>query len=150
MSHTRLLGLAFFRTSQVNYGATASYGSSTTKDSKLLTYHEQTITGLSPGTIHHFQVVSVDGSNNSVSSKDVTGLQYRVYRASGTCISPGSFTEIADNVNAPTFEDGGVARGLWCCKVTALVSGQERARTHITVIALSSEHSNRFIGRTHQ
>jgi hypothetical protein len=91
MSHSTLPILAFFR-SEVNYGATASYGSSTTKDSKLVTYHKPTITGHSPGTIHHFQVVSTDGTNNYICSKDVSGLQYRVYRASGTCDWPGSLT----------------------------------------------------------
>jgi hypothetical protein len=95
-----------------------------TKDLKFLTYRQQTIARLWPGTIHHFQVVPTDGSNNSTRSKDVTGLRYRVYRASGTCNSPGSFNEIADNVNAPTFEGGGVA--------------------------LASEHSDRFNGGTHQ
>lgn len=114
----------------------------------MLTYHKQTITGLSPGTVHHFQVVSVDGSNNSVSSKDVTGL-HTGSTASGTCDSPGSFTKIADT---ESFDLRGLWRvvGLWCCKLTALVSGQGRASTHITVSALSSEHSSHFIGRTHQ
>jgi hypothetical protein len=59
-------------TSQVNYGLTSSYGSSTTVSSSLVTYHAQTITGLTAGTTYHFQVVSVDGSGNSVSSKDYT------------------------------------------------------------------------------
>jgi len=111
----------------------------------LVTYHEQTVTGLSPGTIHHFQVVLVDGSNNS-SLKDVTGLQYRVYRASGTCDSPGSPTEIANNVNAPTYEDDGVARGFWCYKVTALVNGQKADPARNRVSDLPSDHSGRISG----
>jgi hypothetical protein len=57
---------------------------------------------------------------------------------------------LADNVNALTSEDDGVARGLWCYKVTALVTGQESHPTQIAVSALSSEHSGRFNGRTHQ
>jgi hypothetical protein len=65
-----------------------------------------------------------------------------------TCHS-GSFTKIADN---ESFDQRGRWRGagLWCYKITALVSGQESAPTQITVSALASEHSGRFIGRTHR
>lgn len=134
-------------TFQVNYGPTASYGSSTAKDSTLVTYQAQMITELNPGTTHHFQVVSLNGSSNSASSKGVTGLQYRVYRASGTCDSPGSLTKIAHNERSDPRWRGA---GLWCYKVTALVSGQESGPTQITVTALSSENSRRFNGGTHQ
>ncbi len=48
--------------SQVNYGLTSSYGSSTALDPSLVTSHGQTLTGLSASTTYHFQVVSKNSS----------------------------------------------------------------------------------------
>ncbi len=56
-------------TSQVNYGLTTSYGSSTTKDTNLVTNHSQTITGLTASTNYNYQVSSDDSvGNNAVSA----------------------------------------------------------------------------------
>lgn len=71
--------------------------------------------------------------------------------ASTTCetCDSGSFTKIADN---ESFDQPGRWRGagLWCYKVTALVSGQESDPTQVAVSALLSEHSGCFNGGTHQ
>jgi uncharacterized repeat protein (TIGR01451 family) len=58
--------------SQVNYGATSSYGSSTTLDSTLVTQHFQTISGLTCGTTYHYSVVSKDSTGSSINSPDST------------------------------------------------------------------------------
>src|SRR6266481_1535047 len=58
--------------SQVNYGATAAYGTQSALNSSLVTSHSATLSGLSPSTLYHYQAVSVDGSNNQVSSADFT------------------------------------------------------------------------------
>ena len=47
--------------SQVQYGLTTAYGSSTPLDRTLVTAHSVTITGLSRGTQYFFQVLSRDG-----------------------------------------------------------------------------------------
>jgi PKD repeat protein len=47
--------------SQVHYGLTTAYGSSTPLDRTLVTAHSVTITGLSRGTQYFFQVLSRDG-----------------------------------------------------------------------------------------
>jgi len=107
------------------------------------------VTQSSPVTIHRFQEVSVDGSNNSASSEDITGLQHRVYRASGTCDSPGRFTKIADSKRSG-LRGRWRGAGLWRYRVTAQVSGQESDPTQITMSALSSGHSGRIKGGTHQ
>lgn len=58
--------------SQVKYGTTTSYGSTTTLDSSKVTSHSVNITGLSAGTTYHYQVVSKDAAGNSTSSTDNT------------------------------------------------------------------------------
>jgi len=58
--------------SQVSYGTTTAYGSTTTLDPALVTAHSQTISGLTPGQIYHFKVTSTDGSGNAASSPDST------------------------------------------------------------------------------
>jgi hypothetical protein len=58
--------------SQVEYGITAVYGSSTTLDTTLVTAHAQTIAGLSAGTLYHFHVKSTDASGNLTVSPDFT------------------------------------------------------------------------------
>ena len=56
--------------SAINYGLTSTYGSSTTLDPTLVKSHVQTITGLSPSTPYHFQVVSTDAVSNQAVSSD--------------------------------------------------------------------------------
>src|SRR5262249_39833308 len=47
-------------TSQVDYGPTTSYGSTTPLDSTLVTAHSVTITGLAPSTTYNWRVRSMD------------------------------------------------------------------------------------------
>jgi peroxiredoxin len=61
-------------TSQVSYGLDNSYGNSTDLDNTMNTQHSVTLTGLSPKTAYHFQVVSLDGAGNPSSSFDNTFL----------------------------------------------------------------------------
>src|SRR6266851_1224613 len=59
-------------TSQVEYGTTTSYGSSTALDSTMLTSHQQNLTSLKPATTYHFRVHSTDANNNTAVSGDLT------------------------------------------------------------------------------
>lgn len=57
---------------QVEYGTTTSYGSTTTLNASLATTHTQTISGLSSSTIYHYRVRSRDASGNLAVSGDFT------------------------------------------------------------------------------
>ena len=58
--------------SQVEYGTTTAYGSSTNLDTTMVTSHSQQITGLSPSTLYHFRVNSRDAAGNLATSGDFT------------------------------------------------------------------------------
>jgi peroxiredoxin len=51
-------------TSQVEYGKTETYGSSTTLDTNLTESHNVTLNGLSDNTTYYFKVISKDASDN--------------------------------------------------------------------------------------
>ena len=55
-------------TSQVQYGTTTSYGSTTTLDTSLVTSHSQTLSGLAAGTLYHYRVISTNANGTSTSS----------------------------------------------------------------------------------
>jgi cytochrome c biogenesis protein CcmG, thiol:disulfide interchange protein DsbE len=59
-------------TSQVLFGVTNAYGSTTTLDQNLATSHSATLAGLAPSTTYHFKVTSQDGSGNEAASQDQT------------------------------------------------------------------------------
>jgi Leucine-rich repeat (LRR) protein len=59
-------------TSQVEYGTTAAYGSTTTLDANLVTSHSVTLIGLTADTTYHYQVKSKDKAGNETSSVDLT------------------------------------------------------------------------------
>jgi hypothetical protein len=59
-------------TSQVEYGLTTSYGSTTPLDSTLVTSHSVSLSELTPGTIYHYRVKSKDASENDAVSTDYT------------------------------------------------------------------------------
>ncbi len=58
--------------SQVNYGPTSSYGSSSALDTNLVTSHGVTLQNLNPATTYHFQVASRDGGGNLSTLADFT------------------------------------------------------------------------------
>ena len=58
--------------SQVAYGTTTAYGSTTPLDPTLVTAHSQTISGLTPGQMYHLSVTSTNGSGDTASSPDNT------------------------------------------------------------------------------
>jgi len=57
-------------TSQVEYGTTTSYGTSTTLNSTMVTAHSVVLSGLTAGTLYHYRVHSKDSSNNETISGD--------------------------------------------------------------------------------
>jgi phosphodiesterase/alkaline phosphatase D-like protein len=59
-------------TSQVEYGLTTSYGSTTTLDDDLVYGHSVSLTGLTAGTTYHYRVKSKDASENEAVSGDYT------------------------------------------------------------------------------
>ncbi|MBI4898913.1 MAG: fibronectin type III domain-containing protein [Actinobacteria bacterium] len=59
-------------TSQVDYGTSVSYGSSTALNTSLDTAHTQVIAGLAANTTYHYRVRSSDAAGNSASSGDRT------------------------------------------------------------------------------
>jgi parallel beta-helix repeat protein len=59
-------------TSQVEYGLTSSYGSTTTLDTNLVTNHSVNLTGLTAGTAYHYRVRSKDAAAQETLSGDTT------------------------------------------------------------------------------
>ncbi|MCR4283820.1 MAG: chitobiase/beta-hexosaminidase C-terminal domain-containing protein [Parcubacteria group bacterium] len=57
---------------QVEYGLSTSYGTATNLNSNLTTTHSQTLNNLSPSTLYHYRVRSVDASGNNSISTDQT------------------------------------------------------------------------------
>jgi len=59
-------------TSQVDYGITTSYGSSTALNTSLGTSHSQVVAGLQDSTTYHYRVRSTDAAGNATVSGDST------------------------------------------------------------------------------
>jgi hypothetical protein len=58
--------------SQVEYGRTTAYGSSTTQNLSLVTSHSQALSGLAPVTVYHYRVKSRDAAGILATSADGT------------------------------------------------------------------------------
>ncbi|MBA2480238.1 MAG: fibronectin type III domain-containing protein [Planctomycetes bacterium] len=57
---------------QVQYGTTTAYGSSTTLNTTKVTAHAQALTGLTASTLYHYRVKSADAAGNLATSGDFT------------------------------------------------------------------------------
>jgi hypothetical protein len=57
---------------QVDYGTTSGYGSSTALNGNMVTSHAQGLTGLTSGTLYHYRVRSRDAAGNLSISADYT------------------------------------------------------------------------------
>jgi hypothetical protein len=59
-------------TTEVEYGTTPAYGSSSAMDSTMVTLHSVTLSGLAPSTTYHYRVWSADAAGNPAVSGDYT------------------------------------------------------------------------------
>ena len=88
--------------SQVEYGTTTAYGSTTTLDTGLTTSHSVSVKGLTPQTLYHFRVHSADACHDGVSpdatfttsapllaNLQVTALQFQNSVQPGQTLSVG-------------------------------------------------------------
>ena len=89
---------------QVEYGTTTSYGSSTTLNSTMATSHTQTLTGLSSGTLYHYRVKSKDAANNLATSTDQTFTTRDIVPPTISGISSGSITGTGATISWTTSE----------------------------------------------
>ncbi len=81
-------------TSQVNYGTTTSYGSSSPLNSTLQTSQSVTLTGLSPNTTYNFDVVSANAGALSSTSSNFT------FTTLGVTGTPPVISNVAAAVNS--------------------------------------------------
>ncbi|NWG13124.1 MAG: fibronectin type III domain-containing protein [Acidobacteria bacterium] len=83
--------------SQVEYGTTTSYGSSTTLDSTRVTAHSQALSGLTAGTLYHYRVRSSDAAGNLAVSTD-----YTFTTASGSDTTPPVISAVSASGITPS------------------------------------------------
>src|SRR5262249_30637436 len=79
-------------TSQVDYGATSAYGSSTALNSNLVTSHSVALSSLTPATTYHYRVRSSDGGGNLATLADFTVITSAA--APGIPIANGTWTMV--------------------------------------------------------
>jgi len=89
-------------TSQVEYGTTNVYGSTTTLHDRLTTSHSISLTGLKPVTKYHFKVKTKDANGNEVASQDQT-FTTRSTVSAATEIGP-EVGKLAPDFTLPTLE----------------------------------------------
>jgi hypothetical protein len=83
-------------TSLVNYGTTTAYGSASTPNSALVTSHSVTLTGLTPGKLYDYDVVSANATPVSATSSNF------------------SFTTLASGTNIATYNGlDTTTQGAW-------------------------------------
>ncbi len=83
--------------SQVNYGATTAYGSSSPLYSILVTSHSINLTGLTPGTTYNYDVISTNSSGTS------SGMSTNyTFATTGIIATPPAITNIQAMVTTTT------------------------------------------------
>ena len=99
--------------SQVDYGLTSAYGSSTTLNAGLVTSHSQGLSGLAGATLYHYRVKSKDAAGNLAVSPDATFLTLDnvapvISSVSATAITSSSATIVwTTNESADSQVDSG-------------------------------------------
>ena len=119
--------------SQVDYGTTSSYGSSSALDSRLVLSHTVTLSGLASGTTYHFRVDSRDAAGNLAGSAD---FNFTTSAAAGGPVPIIVDTDIysdADDVGALA-----IAFGLQIKGEATVVAIGVNARTSRPAVATNS------------
>lgn len=94
---------------QVEYGLTTSYGSSSTLNASLVTSHSAALSGLTANTLHHYRVKSKDAAGNLATSSDysfttaASSAQTKNYAPKAISVTQGtgqgSYTDLGTDNN---------------------------------------------------
>lgn len=95
--------------SQVQFGTTSTYGQITSLNSSDVTSHQVVLTGLSPDTTYHFQVLSRDLTGKLAASPDFTFTTPALVTGTGTGGGTGSGTGSGGSPPPPPPAPGNLA-----------------------------------------
>lgn len=118
--------------SQVEFGTTTSYGSTSPVDATLVNQHSVTLTGLAPDTLYHYRVISSDAAGNQATSGDFvfhTAAQLVIQPAAGTASDTTIFSSRPNlNYGISTFiragnNNAGIFRGALRFDLSAIPAG---------------------------
>ncbi|MBI3603924.1 MAG: fibronectin type III domain-containing protein [Nitrospirae bacterium] len=121
---------------QVEYGTTTSYGSSTPLVTTLVTSHSQTLSGLAASTLYHYRVRSKDAAGNLATSADAMFTTSAAATYTVTVSKAGG----AASIGTVTSNVGGINCGATCTS-SGLASG-----TSVTLTASATGTSYAFSG----
>jgi hypothetical protein len=79
---------------QIEYGTTAAYGSSTALIEALSTSHSQALTGLTANTLYHYRVMSRDAAGNLAASGDYTFTTTEAADTTPPAISDVTYSDV--------------------------------------------------------
>lgn len=127
-------------TGQVNYGPTASYGSSTTAESSYAySAHAQAITGLSPSTTYHYRVRSTNIGAQETVSGDFT---FTTLASTGTrpeTMDPLTYVPLVSGT-MPTYL-GTYADALYGTTITRVSNSTQRRHVYASIPAWNSDET---------
>jgi Big-like domain-containing protein/purple acid phosphatase-like protein len=83
--------------SQVEFGTTTSYGSSTPVNSTMVTSHSQSLGGLAASTVYHYRVKSKDSAGNIATSPDFSFTTNSAADTTPPTISAVSASGVSDS-----------------------------------------------------
>ncbi|MBM4450830.1 MAG: redoxin domain-containing protein, partial [Chloroflexi bacterium] len=104
-------------TSQIEYGTTESYGSMTATDTRLVTSHSATLTGLAPATTYHFRVRSKDAAGTEIVSEGGRTFTTKQAVVTGEGAQVG---KSAPNFTLPTLDGQNVSLSNYRGKIVLL------------------------------
>ncbi len=123
--------------SQIEYGVSASYGSSATLDPAKTTAHSQSLSGLSSATIYHYRVKSRDAAGNLAVSSDYT---FTTLQDAGTppVISNLAVSNITSRGATVTWTTNVAANTQVFYGTTAACSSSTKIKTTLTTLHTQS------------
>src|SRR3989454_1279721 len=139
--------------SQVDYGLTTAYGSSTPLNASLLTAHAMTLTGLLATTTYHYRVKSRDAAGNLATSADftlMTLIDTTPPTVSMTAPTAGATVAGTITVSATASDNVGVVGVQFQLDGTNLgaeVMTAPYAVSWITTLAANGSHTLRAVAR---
>lgn len=127
-------------TSQVEYGLTTAYGSTTTLDASLVQSHGVPLTGLLASTTYHYRVLSRDPTGNLATGADKTFVTTALADTTEpviSAVSAGSLTTTSAVVTWTTNEasDSQVAYGLTTAYGSTTTLAPSLVRSHSVLIS---------------